>query len=66
MTHICYTQMSARKGIKKFGNDALKALVEGYRQLDKLEIFKPLQLNQLTKDQQMGAINAVNLIKQKW
>ena len=64
-TCTCYTQMSAKKGIKMFGNSALKALMEEYRQLDKLEVLKPLDIKQLTKYQKIGTLNAIDLIKQK-
>ena len=64
-TKLCFTQMSARKGIKIFGNKAVTAITEEYEQLDKLNVFEPLQHENMTKEQKCNALNAIDLIKEK-
>ena len=39
--------MIAKRGIKLFGEKALKAVIQGYEQLDKLKVFEPLNISTL-------------------
>ena len=57
--------MSIQKGIKLFGDKAVFAIVDEYKQLDDLQVFMPLDGNKLTGDQRKNALNAIDLIKEK-
>ena len=63
---ISFNQMSARKGNEMFGKKALAAIVKEYKQLDKLQVFEPLDVKTLSSQQKFSALNAIDLIKEKW
>jgi len=58
-------QMSAKKGIEKFGERALVALAKEYAQLDDLNVFIPKHINELTREEIKKALNAIDLIAEK-
>jgi hypothetical protein len=60
-----YTQMSARKGIKKFGRLAEEALLVEFAQLEQYDVFEPVDPNTVSKSAKKGALRAINLIKKK-
>ena len=62
---VSMTQMSAREGIKRFGDNAIEALSKEYSQLDNLRVFAPADALQLTMEQKEAALNAIDLIKHK-
>lgn len=59
------TQMSAKAGIKKHGRVAEEALMAEFAQLEDLEVFEALDPSVLTRQQKVGALRAINLIKEK-
>ena len=65
MNNVCFTQMSAKRGINTIGEKAVVAIVEEYQQLDSLGVFVPIPYDQLNRTQRSGVLNAINLIKQK-
>ena len=64
-----FTQMSAKAGIKKHGNDARAALLKEARQLNDKNVFTAFDATSLTYKQKgevlRTALRAVNLIKEK-
>jgi hypothetical protein len=60
-----YAQMSAKKGIKKFGRLAEEALLAEFAQLEQYDVFEAVDPNTLTKDAKRQALRAINLIKKK-
>jgi len=65
IVHYCMTQMSAKKGIKLFGEKALEAMVSEYSQLDKLSVFLPRWASSLSYEEKNAALNIIDLIKEK-
>ena len=45
---IACTQMTAREGLKRFGKDAEEALMQEWKQLDKLEVYYGVFASSLT------------------
>lgn len=62
---IACTQMSAREGLKRFGEKAETALVTEWIQLDSLGVYEGKKWYQLTKEQRRRAMRLVQLIKEK-
>ena len=62
---VTLTQMSASRGIKKFGQKALDALASEWQQLDLLSVFKGREYESLTSQQRRSALGTVQLIKAK-
>ena len=63
-------QMSAKKGIKLFGERAVAAMVKEFRQLDKgafpgKAVVEPIDPRTLTKEELEQVMEAINLIKEK-
>ena len=67
---IVLTQMSAAKGIAKFGERAVAAMIKELKQLDEgpmpgKRAVAPVNPDTLSKDEKSRALEAVNLIKEK-
>jgi len=60
-----YEQMSMKKGIKKFGEDAIQAVLAEYAQLDNKEVFEGIDPDTLTLEQKKEALELITLIKLK-
>ena len=58
-------QMSAKRGILKHGDVAIAAIVKEYRQLDDLDVFKPMLTQHLTKEQMTKALRSITVVKAK-
>ena len=58
-------QMSAKKGIKMFGNKAIKALQAKYQQLHDKKVFTPMKVEDLTFEQRKNALRSVNIVAEK-
>ena len=63
-------QMSAKKGIKKYGKRAIAAIIKEFTQLDKgaipgKPVVEPVLATSLTPDMKRRALEAVNLIAEK-
>jgi hypothetical protein len=68
--NVMFTQMTALKGIKRFGESAVSAMVREFTQLDKgvvpnKPVILPKDPSTLTRKEKASALEAVNLIKQK-
>ena len=67
---VLFTQMTAKRGIKLFGERAIAAMTKEFNQLDKgafpgKPVVEPIDPTTLTKDEKQRAMEAVNLIKEK-
>jgi hypothetical protein len=59
------TQMSAKQGIRKHGKPAIEALYQEFLQLHNRTVFQGQHAHQLTKQQKLGALRAISVIKEK-
>ena len=64
-TNVCLTQMSAKKGIERFGERALQAIITEYEQFENLSVFTPISLKHLSPSDRKLALHAIDLIKEK-
>jgi len=55
-------QMMARKGIRLYGEAAITAIFNEYKQLKDLEVFGEIKDEDLTPEVKMNALRAINLI----
>ena len=67
---VVFTQMTAKRGIKLFGEKAVAAMVKEFTQLDKgafpgNPVVGPIDPTILTQEDKIRAMEAVNLIKEK-
>jgi len=62
---MCMTQMHAKKGIRVYGDRALKAMSDEYSQLESLGVFQPIHVKTLNFEQRKSALNVIDLIKEK-
>ena len=62
---ICFTQMTASKGIKLIGQPAVAAMFKEFKQLVDLQVLGTLNPDELTDTQKKKALRAINLIKVK-
>ena len=70
--NVVFTQMSASKGIKKFGERGLAAIIKEFTQLNEgavpsqnKPVVIPIDPETLTVDDKRKALHAVNLIEEK-
>ena len=68
--HVMFTQMSAHKGIKLFGQKAIVAMMKELKQLTDgvipcNPVIKPIPFEELTAKDKKEALEAVNIIAQK-
>ena len=64
-TEVLLTQMSAKKGIQKYSDVAIQAIVKEFRQLGDLNVFNPKLASTLTKEQMAKALRSITVIKEK-
>ena len=64
-TDVCFTQMSARKGIEKHGKVAIAAMIKEYKQLNELAVPGAVHPNAIDDGEKRKALRAINLIKEK-
>ena len=64
-TNVCLIQMSVKKGIQVYGEQALNAIITKYEQFEDLSVFIPIDVKTLPPEVKKGAIHAINLIKEK-
>ena len=65
LINVCFTQMSAKNGIKTYKERAVAAMLKEYKQLEDMAVFRPQDPKLLSKTQKRQALQAVNLIKEK-
>ena len=66
----CFTQMSAKKGFKLFGESAFAAMYKEFKKLDEgpmkgKSVVGAINFDKLSKEDKMNALEAVSLIKEK-
>jgi hypothetical protein len=69
-TKVMFTQMNAKKGIKRFGERAIAAMFKEYKQMDEgpmpgKPVFGVCDSTKLSWEEKRQALEAVNLIKEK-
>ncbi len=69
-TGVLFTQMSAKKGIKKFGERAIAAMIKEFKQIHEWPmpgkpVVRPVDLRTLSLEQKKQVLEAVTLIKEK-
>jgi hypothetical protein len=57
--------MTAKRGLKTFGDRAIKALIKEFSQLNDKDVFDPMYFKNLTLQQRKDALRAIALIKEK-
>jgi hypothetical protein len=62
---IMVNQITARMGLKKFGNVAAEAIITEFQQFHDKEVFIPTDYRKLTEDQKRRALKAITLIEEK-
>ena len=65
IVHICFNQMSAKKGIEKHGQDAINALLKEFAQIHDLSVFHGIYKRDLTPEQLAQVLRMVTVIKEK-
>jgi hypothetical protein len=63
--HVCFTQMTAKKGIATFGKKAIDAIFREFKQLHDKNVFKPIDPRTLTEQQKRDALREITIIKEK-
>ena len=68
---IIFNQMSGTQGIKKHGEKAVAAVFKELKQLDvgaidRKPVIAPIDVKTLTRAEKEQALEAINLIKEKW
>lgn len=62
---VCFTQMTANKGIKTYGKHTVDAIFKEFAQLNDLLVFRSLDANKLTREQKRNTLRAIVLIKKR-
>jgi hypothetical protein len=62
---LCFNQMSAKKGIKKHGQDAINVILKEYKQLHDLGVFKPRFKKDLEQQQIKNCLRLITVVKEK-
>jgi hypothetical protein len=62
---LCFNQMSAKKGIKKHGQDAINVILKEYKQLHDLGVFKPRFKSDLEQQQIKDCLRLITVVKEK-
>ena len=57
--------MTAKAGIRRYGDAARDAMRAEFRQLDQKGVFEPIMAQDLTKKVRAQALRCINLIKEK-
>jgi hypothetical protein len=60
-----FNQMSAKKGVKIYGDKAVQAIVQECKQLDEKKVFDPVRMKDTTAVERKNALRSINLIKEK-
>ena len=60
---VTFVQMTAKKGIKKYGERVVEAMNKEYIQLEDMKVMGSLNPNSLTISQNKVALRSINLIE---
>ena len=63
--HVIMTQMSAKKGLRMFGDRAAEAIIKEFKQLHEKNVFKPREFDSLSHEERKKALRAITLISEK-
>ena len=58
-----YGQVILKKGIKRFGDDAINSMMAEYAQIDENNVFDPLVASKLSRSDKRKALRMIALIK---
>ncbi len=64
-TGVLLAQMTAKQGIKQFGNRAVEAIVKEFSQINDKGAFRPRQFKSLTPDDRKKALRSITLVNEK-
>jgi hypothetical protein len=64
-TGFVFAQLSAKKGIERYGREAELKLIDEFKQLMEYKTFHGRDASTLTYEQRRGAANMINLIEEK-
>ena len=62
---VIFTQMSAKKGLKKFGDWAAEATTKELKQIHDMGTYQPLDATKLTRKERMEALSSLLFITEK-
>ena len=57
--------MSFKKGLRKHGMEACRAMLKEFAQIKEIEVFSPIKVSSLTSTQRRKVLRTINLIKEK-
>ena len=57
--------MSVKKGIKKFGSEAVEAVIKEWKQMDEKNVFVPKLVSELSEEDNVRALRMIMFIKRK-
>ncbi|KAI2497083.1 Reverse transcriptase (RNA-dependent DNA polymerase) [Fragilaria crotonensis] len=60
-----FTQMSARAGLKKYGQRAVAAMTTEFAQFEDLDVYEVVDPKTLTVEEKRAALRALNLLQEK-
>ena len=60
-----YDPMGLKKGIKMFGEKAIKCMMSEFLKFENLDVYEAMMANELTPEQRRRALRAINIIKLK-
>ena len=64
--HFVFLQMTARRGIQKYGQRAVDAIVSECAQMHDKQVFIPKKFTDLTHQQRRRAMRAITMVEEKW
>ena len=65
VVEILMTQMTAKQGVKEFGDRAVEAIIKEFTQLNEKNVFEPKHFESLTMEDRKKALRSITLIKEK-
>jgi hypothetical protein len=63
--HMLMVQVSAKKGLKMFGERAAMAIITEFKQLHDKSVFKPVHMNSVPYEERKKALRAITLVQEK-
>jgi hypothetical protein len=63
--HVLMAQVSAKKGLKLFGERAAMAIITEFKQLHDKAVFEPVSINSVSAHDRKKALRAITLVQEK-
>ena len=63
--HVLMVQVSAKKGLKMFGERAALAIITEFKQLHDKAVFRPIHANKIPYEERRKALRAITLVQEK-